>query len=180
MIIEEMSGFRLNRKLYSFDPNRMFSKTGIRKSLAGFKHTTQSAVDEVEKFAARILSLLPKHSHCVIALHNNTNGNLSVKSFLSGSKYATDAKKVYADQKQDHDDFFLTTDSLLFYQLSAENYNAVWQDNLRVQQDGSLSVYAGEKNICYLNCETEHGKTKQYEEMVTIALKYIDQRRNIK
>jgi len=170
--------FRLQGNVYTFDPNRIFSKTGIEHTLERFKNTSNRATAEVEKFANRILDLLPKEPHCVIALHNNTEGNLSVTSFLPGNQYETDAKKVYADDSQDPDDFFLTTDSLLFEQLAAEKYNTVWQDNLLVQQDGSLSVYFGEKDICYLNCETEHGKTKQYEEMIRVALNHIGQRKD--
>ena len=164
--------FKLKGSLYTFDPNRIFSKQGIAKTLAGFKNVNDLAVREVEKFASKILDLLPEETRCFIALHNNTDGNLSINSFLAGNEYARDAKKVYANEKQDPDDFFLTTDSLLFEQLSAEKYNTILQDNLNVQQDGSLSVYFGEKNICYLNCETEHGKAKQYEEMINAALRY--------
>jgi hypothetical protein len=171
-------GFNLNRRGYTFDPNRIFSRNGIRKTLAGFMNISEMAVNEVEKFASRIISILPQDSYCIIALHNNTDGNLSVNSFLEGNEYETDARQVYANEDQDPDDFFLTTDSLLYEQLSAEKYNIIWQDNLRVQQDGSLSVYAGEKNICYLNCETEHGKSKQYEEMIRTAWQYIDQKKN--
>lgn len=172
--------FRLNGSIYTFDPNRIFSQTGIRHTLSRFNTISDKAVAEVKKFADHILKILPKETFCIVALHNNTDGNLSVNSFLPGNQYENDAKKVYADENQDPDDFFLTTDSLLFDQLSAEKYNIVWQDNLLVQQDGSLSVYSGEKNICYLNCETEHGKVKQYEEMLAAALKYISQRKNSK
>ena len=168
--------FKLDGGFYTVDPNRIFSRNGIRLSLSHFKNISNNAVAEVEKLATRILELLPKEPFTVIALHNNTDGNLSVKSFLPGNEYEKDAQKIYTDDSQDPDDFFLTTDSLLFYQLSAKKYNTVWQDNLRVQQDGSLSVYFGEKNICYLNCETEHRKLQQYEEMITVALKYISQR----
>lgn len=170
--------FRLNKKVFTFDPNRIFSKTGIKRTLARFNSINDNAVEEVNKFAIHILKLIPKESHCVIALHNNNEGGLSIHGFLPGNQYETDAKKVYADDAQDPDDFFLTTDSLLFEQLSAEKYNIVWQDNLLVQQDGSLSVYFGEKNTCYLNCETEHGKISQYAEMLKASLKYIDQRKN--
>lgn len=169
--------FGLQGNVYTFDPNRIFSKTGIEHTLERFKNTSHKAIAEVEKFANHILKLLPKDPHCVIALHNNTEGNLSISSYLPGSQYETDAKKVYVEDNQDPDDFFLTTDSLLFDQLAAEKYNVVWQDNLLVQQDGSLSVYFGEKGICYLNCETEHGKVKQYEEMIRVALKYIGQKK---
>jgi hypothetical protein len=168
--------FKLLGSVYIFDPNRIFSKKGIEHTLERFKNISDKAITEVEKFSNHILKLLPKETQCVIALHNNTEGNLSVSSYLPGSQYETDAKKVKVENSQDPDDFFLTTDSLLFDQLSAEKYNVVWQDNLLVQQDGSLSVYFGEKGICYLNCETEHGKVKQYEDMIGTALKYIDQR----
>jgi hypothetical protein len=168
--------FRLNNSVFTFDPNRIFSQTGIENTLTRFKKISDEAMEEVKNFANHILELLPKEPHCVIALHNNTDGDLSVNSFLPGNQYETDAKNVYADKKQDPDDFFLTTDSVLFHQLSAEKYNMVLQDNLLVQQDGSLSVYFGEKNIRYLNCETEHGKTRQYEEMLNAALKYLGQK----
>jgi hypothetical protein len=169
--------FQLDKKIFVFDPNRIFSKTGIGRSLARFNSINDKAVEEVNKFAIHILKLIPKESHCVIALHNNNEGGLSINSFLRGNQYEIDAKKVYADDAQDPDDFFLTTDSLLFEQLSAEKYNIVWLDNLRARQDGSLSVYFGEKNTRYLNCETEHGKTSQYAEMLQAVLKHIDQRK---
>ncbi|MGZ8541024.1 MAG: hypothetical protein ACXWV6_10285, partial [Chitinophagaceae bacterium] len=170
--------FRLDKKVFTFDPNRIFSKTGIERTLARFNSINDKAVQEVNKFAIHILKLVPKESNCVIALHNNDEGGLSIHGFLPGNQYEADAKKVYANDAQDPDNFFLTTDSLLFEQLSAEKYNIVWQDNLRVQQDGSLSVYFGEKNTCYLNCETEHGKIRQYADMLKASLKFIDQRKN--
>ncbi len=169
--------FRLGSNYYTFDPNRIFSQVGIRQTLNRYESINNKAVEEVEKFANHILKLLPKEPFCVIALHNNIEGGFSVNSFLPGGEYETDAKKVYAGEMKDPDDFFLTTDSLLFHQLSSEKYNTVWQDNLLALQDGSLSVYFGEKNICYLNCETQFGKIKQYEEMLTVALKYTGQNR---
>lgn len=169
--------FRLEGSYYTFDPNRIFSKAGIRQTLKRFNKTINNkAASEVEKFATRIINLFPKGTDCIIALHNNKEGGFSVSSYLTGEEYGTDAKKVYANESHDPDDFFLTTDSLLFHQLSLEKYNTVWQDNLLVRQDGSLSVYFGEKNFCYLNCETQFGKIKQYEEMLNIALKYIETR----
>ena len=169
--------FRLGISFYTFDPNRIFSQNGIRQALKGPNPISNKAIEEVEKFANHLLKLLTKEPYCIIALHNNTEGGFSVNSFLPGGEFETDARKVYTGEDQDPDDFFLTPDSILFHQLSSEKYNTVWQDNLRVQQDGSLSVYFGEKNICYLNCETEPGKLSQYKKMITVALKYIGQNR---
>ncbi len=166
--------FRLDGSYYTFDPNRIFSKVGIRQTLKRFKIINNKAFREVEKFAARILKLFPGELNCVIALHNNNKGGFSVNSYLPGSEYGTDAQKISVNESDEPDDFFLTTDSLLFQELSLAKYNTVWQDNLLMRQDGSLSVYCGEKKICYLNCETQFGKAKKYEEMLAAALKYIE------
>jgi hypothetical protein len=76
---------------------------------------------------------------------------------------------------QDPDDFFLTTDSLLFHRLAAKKYNAILQHNQRAKQDGSLSVYFGRKKIRYLNCETQHGKAGQFKEMMETAIQCLNE-----
>ena len=160
---------------YAFDPNRMFSRKGIIATLkdqGGYMNN--AAIEEIEKFAARVLQLVPENPSCIIALHNNGNGNFSVTSYLPGNDREKDARLVYADPRQDIDDIFLTTDSLLYTQLAAKKYNSIWQDNVNVRQDGSLSVYCGEKGIRYLNCETQHGKTALYLEMLKVATTYIE------
>ena len=162
--------FSLDQRSFTFDPNRMFSKIGIQKTLQSFGRTSDKAINEVDKFAKRILQLFPKGFNCAIALHDNTDGGYSVKHYQPGSQYGNDARLVSTDSSQDPDDFFLTTDSLLFHQLSAKKYNTILQHNQRAKQDGSLSVYFGKKNIRYLNCETQHGKTGQFKEMMTTAI----------
>lgn len=164
--------FRYRNKNYSIDPNRIFSRTGISKTLQPGKINSK-LIDEVEIFASCILKLIPAETRFVIALHNNTDGNLSVSEYLRGSKREKDAKEVFVAAGEDPNDFFLTTDSLFFRHLSAGNFNSVLQDDKTVDQDGSLSVYFGGKNISYLNCETEHGKLVQYEKMIATALEFI-------
>lgn len=168
--------FRIKDQSYTVDPNRIFSRQGIERTLARSKNSSPEAIAEVEKLASRLLSLIPNENTCVIALHNNTEGRLSIQSYMPGNEFAADAQEVFANHSKDPDDFFLTTDSLLFQQLSALEYNMVLQDNARVQQDGSLSVYFGEKNLCYLNCETEHGKLAIYNEMLLAALQMIEEK----
>ena len=174
--------FSLKHQQYTFDPNRMFSRKGIEATLARFKtsgNSNPAAVEEVEKFAKAVLSLIPAENICVIALHNNTEGRLSIQSYMPGQEYGGDAQEVFANHNKDPDDFFLTTDSLLFRQVSSEQYNSVLQDNKGVQQDGSLSVYFGEKNLCYLNCETEHGKLDTYNDMLSAVVSYIEERKHL-
>lgn len=165
--------FKLNGNYFAFDPNRIFSRTGIIQTLRTFGPITNKAIDELGKFADRILELLPPPPTCVIALHNNFDGKFSITSYEPGEERERDAKTVYLKPKQDPDDLFLTTDSAFFSFLIKEKYNAVLQNNTTAFRDGSLSVYCGERNICYLNCETEHGKMKKYSEMITVATRFI-------
>lgn len=160
---------------YSFDPNRIFSSTGIKYTLKSNGKINPLAIAEVEKFASHILELIPDSASCVIALHNNTQGNYSIKSYQRGGNMQTDAIRVYADSWQDIDDIALTTDEKLFTKMSGFGYNSILQDNIKVTKDGSLSVYYGEQNRRYINIETEFGKTAQYKEMLSKLLYALDE-----
>ena len=166
--------FRLRNQTYTFDPNRIFSREGVRSTLSELGRISAPAVDEVERFGKRIVQLIPAEPRFVIALHNNTDGHFSVHSYRSGSNRSRDAKAVSYNAKQDPDDLFLTTDEKLYTQLAALDYNVILQDNEHAKKDGSLSVYCGERGIRYLNCETEHGRTGQYFEMILAALDAIE------
>ena len=158
--------FSLRGVLYSFDPNRIFSRTGIEQTLKENGRISLLAIEEVEKFGQRLLQLIPDNISCVIALHNNTENAYSVKSYLSGGDRHKDAKQVYADSLQDADDIIFTTDPSLFEEMASLGYNCILQNNEKVRRDGSLSVYYGEQNRRYVNIETQHGKTDQYQEML--------------
>lgn len=165
--------FRLKGIRYSFDPNRMFSRIGIEQTLRDNRKISNAAIEEVDKFAHRLLEMIPDSTSCIIALHNNTEEAFSVKSYLPGSDRQFDAKAVYADSLQDVDDIVFTTDSLLYQKMADNNYNSIWQDNVNVRKDGSLSVYCGERNQRYINIETQHGKVKQYMEMLEKLLNIL-------
>jgi len=109
--------FKMGGVSYLFDPNRIFSRHGITLTLGGFGRISNKAVDEVEKFANRILKFLPTAPVCVIALHNNSDGKFSVTSYLKGNERERDAKAIYVSPDEDPDDLFLTTDSLLYRNL---------------------------------------------------------------
>ncbi len=167
--------FTFKGAVYTFDPNRIFSKKGIELTLKGNGKSSPLAILEVEKFAAHLLQLIPDSISCVIALHNNTDGNYSVKSYEAGGSRHTDAKDVYADNWQDVDDIALTTDENLFTKMSTLGYNSILQDNIKANKDGSLSVYYGELNRRYINIETQFGKTTQYKEMLGKLLFILDE-----
>ena len=158
--------FKLGKYFYEIDPNTIFSVEGIKMSMEQLGRTSNKAVREVEKLGQRITQLIPKGARCIIALHNNTPDFYSVSEYAPGNKRAVDSKKIYINDEQDADDFFLTTDNDLYEKLADKGYNTVLQDNKHCIDDGSLSVYCGKKNIRYVNCETEHGKTGQYYQMM--------------
>jgi len=158
--------FKLGKYFFTVDPNTIFSEKGIKKSLEELGRTSGKAVDEVEKLGQRIIQLIPKKTICIISLHNNTPDLFSVMEYTAGNKRSVDSKKVYINTEQDVDDFFLTTDNKLYEKLADKGFNTILQDNKNCTDDGSLSVYCGRKNIRYVNCETEHGKTEQYNEML--------------
>ncbi|MFN8253189.1 MAG: hypothetical protein U0V75_15070 [Ferruginibacter sp.] len=160
---------------YTFDPNRIFSRKGIELTLKSKGRITAEVVTEVEKFATKILQQIPDTATCIIALHNNTDGDYSVKTYQPGGNRQADAKRVYADSWQDIDDITLTTDETLFTRMSGFGYNSILQDNMKVLKDGSLSVYYGEQNKRYINIETQHGKTGQYKEMLSKLLYVLDE-----
>jgi len=169
--------FRLGQYFYKVDPNRIFSKEGIKKSLEQLGRSTPRAVDEIEKLGQRIIELMPGETKCVIALHNNTPGFFSVTEYAPGNKRSVESKKVYINPEEDTDDFFLTTDEDLYEKLADKGYNTILQDNQNCTEDGSLSVYCGKRNIRYVNCETEHGKSDQYHQMMKALLVVLDSKK---
>ncbi|MBI3137578.1 MAG: hypothetical protein HYZ15_03230 [Sphingobacteriales bacterium] len=167
--------FRLNGVMYGFDPNRIFSKTGIEQTMRDNKRINKAALLEIEKFGQKLLSLIPDTARIVVALHNNTNDLFSIKSYVPGGVRQKDAKAVYYNEAQDVDDITLTTDSLVYQVMAGAGYNAIWQDNAKAKKDGSLSVYCGDYGRRYINIETEHGKVDQYREMFEKLVAYLQQ-----
>ena len=157
--------FNIDGKEYAFDPNRMFSRNGIVHTLIRTKRISNKAIEEISAFAAVFLQQIPANRQMVIALHNNTPGRLSVDSYFDAGDNVTDAREATRNSSHDPDDFILTTDSTIYERLK-KKFNIVWQDNLKARQDGSLSVYFGERGVSYINCETEHGHVQEFRKMI--------------
>ncbi len=152
--------FTLNRKKYSVDPNRIFTDTGIRKSLKPYSPEAHKAV---QGLAAELLKHI--RGRAIVALHNNTNGSYSIKSYQPGGQYARDASQVHVNPAHDPDDFFFVTKQWVFDLLKSGNYNVALQSG-RVTDDGSLSVYCARQGIIYVNVEAESGHSSQQTQML--------------
>ncbi len=169
---KRMIEFTSGNQLFKFDPNRMFSTRGIIETLIKNNNFSPDAVQQVNAFADKFLSLLPRHD-LLIALHNNDEGNLTVHSFSTSGTFRIDARHVRVHPGQDQDNFYLVTDSTL-HRILGGKYNSVLQHNQRATDDGSLSVFYGRRNLKYINIEVQHGKSVEQLQMIQFAMNALE------
>lgn len=166
--------FTLEGNAYQFDPNRMFTNTGRMATLKKFGRVSPAAAENIRLLAEYFTRTYIDSSRLVIALHNNTNdGGLTIKSYAKGGDYANEAAEVYINPNEDPDDFVYTTTRQAFEFFKEQQLNVLLQQNQGVTDDGSLSVYAAQKGIDYINIEAEHGRTAQQKKMLEAAFAYI-------
>ena len=152
---------------YSFDPNRIFTPKGRKATLIDGKNYTDSAQKTVAQFAKDILFEL-KDKKIIIAMHNNTDQNYSIQSYLPDSSEAVNTQELYINPDMDPDDFIYTTVPKFYRALVRKGINVILQDNQNFLDDGSLSVYCGINDIEYINIETEHSHLEKQLELMAI------------
>lgn len=167
--------FKLKGKKYSVDPNRIFTKKGRKKSLKDGGKYSRKANRIVKNLALQIVGRLPK-GYTVVALHNNTDVEYSIKSYMPGGDEAQNTKSLFINEEMDPDDFIYTTDEYFFDALKTKGINVILQDNEFFVNDGSLSVYCGKKNIPYLNIETQKGHFNEQMDLMEIVVQLIQSR----
>lgn len=165
--------FRLDGKAHQFDPNRMFTPLGAEQSLKLLGDYTPAALEAVLQLSDTLLSLLPD-SLPLIAVHNNTENAYSLLSYFPGGAFANEAADVFRNAEMDPDDFVLTTDSALFYQLKEQRINVVLQHNDGAQDDGSLGFLWGKMGRSYTNVEAQYGHGPQQTRMIEAVLEGLD------
>ena len=138
--------FHLQHERYEFDPNRIFTDTGIKKTLSAFGHYSPEAHAEVKALAQKITSLLPEGK--IIAVHNNND--YSIKEYLPGESLHHDAGKLHIDSARFYRNFYLATQHDDFIRLKNLRYNVILQAKAATD-DGSLSVYLAHRD--YVNVE---------------------------
>ena len=138
--------FYLAHKRYEFDPNRIFSHRGIKKTLLRYSRYSPEAHAQVKKLADKIKKLLPKGK--VIAVHNNRS--YSMKNYLPGKGLAKDAHRLHYNKHKNYRNFYLVTRRRDFIRLKRLQYNSVLQRS-RATDDGSLSIYLSKRQ--YINVE---------------------------
>ena len=168
--------FTVEGERYAFDPNRIFSDTGIRQTLAAESRWSELAHHAVKKFAVRYLEHFGlDREPVVIALHNTVDGTYSACSYLPGAEHAPAAAAVHLSERRSKFDFFYTTDPRFLEYLKKRDFNVVLQDHAAVPEDGSLSVHFAKMGIPYVNIEAEMGHLNAQIDMVRAVREMLDE-----
>lgn len=154
--------FNLNGKHCEFDPNRIFTDVGIKKTLSDHGDYSVQSHAAVKKFADKIKSLIPRGK--VIAVHNNHD--YSIKEYLPGHSYENDASALHLDKNTFYRNFYLVTQHADFERLKNLNFNIVLQIE-HATNDGSLSVFMAKKD--YVNVEAGYGQLASQIKMLKYA-----------
>lgn len=168
---DRLIAFTLDGTRYRFDPNRMFTDAGARRTLEREGAFSEAALEVVRTFADQVLAEYDlARGGAVVTVHNNTDQNYQATDYAPGGVYEQEAEAVHLEPGTDPDDFFFVTDRRFFDEAQAAGYNAVLQDNAQATDDGSLSVYCGREGIPYINVEAQHGhRTAQIQMLELIS-----------
>ncbi len=164
--------FKFGTKRYTVDPNRIYTPAGRKATLTRFNSYDRFAAEAVKAFADTFLRNYIDGKKFVVALHNNTAGGLSIRSYTRGQPEAKNASRVFINPEMDVDDFVLTTKAAVFEHMKANGINTVLQSR-RPVDDGSLSVYAAKNGIAYINVEAEHGRFEEQLYMLELLCAFI-------
>lgn len=154
--------FRLDHQRYEFDPNRIFTDVGIRKTLSQFGTYSPQAHREVKKLAMVIKSQLPAGK--IIAVHNNKS--YSFKDYLPGHPMSRDAHALAFCDRTHYRNFFLVTKKHDYLRLKRLQFNSVLQAT-SATDDGSLSVYLAHRD--YINVEAGYHQLQAQIKMLKSA-----------
>ena len=147
--------FHMDSARYEFDPNRIFTDAGIKKTLTQFGNYSERAHQEVKRLAEQIKAHLPTGK--IIAVHNN-NKSYSFKEYLPKQKLASDARALHFQDQMQYRNFFLVTTKADFLRLKDLQFNSILQVK-HPEDDGSLSVFMS--NHRYINVEAGYDQLKQ-------------------
>lgn len=156
---------------YRYDPNRIFTVEGVRATLRLYNgEAPPPVVDRLTAIADSVLTRITPTGRdgVIIALHNNTEGALSVHSFVA----SPDAAEVHVAPGADPDDFIFVTRRPDFEFFRSRGRNVVLQGP-GVRDDGSLSVRCQRLGIPYINVEAQHGRQREQERMLLEAYTHI-------
>jgi len=168
---ERLISYEMKGKDYLFDPNRIFSKIGIKSTLAKYNKSIPIEVENgIALFADSLLATMKINNtkSYIVAIHNNTNNDFSILSY----KNSNDADEVYVNSSTDIDNFFIVTAKTDFDYFKVNKRNVVLQSKNAID-DGSLSIYCQKNKLNYINVEVQHGQKEEQVKMIQEAYSLI-------
>lgn len=165
--------FNVKQKVFTIDPNRIFTSKGRKATLIKNSSFSKAAEKVAKKLADSILYSLVQPK-LVVAMHNNTEAEYSINSYLQGGSEADNTEEVYINPNMDADDFVYTTIPKIFQFFKEKQINVILQKQKGFVNDGSLSAYCTFKKIDYLNVEAQAGHTTEQLQMLTVVKEIIN------
>lgn len=158
---------------YQIDPNKIYSSYGVMEGLEFYGAVNDEVSASLNTAAEMILNFYnPGEPDYIFTLHNNTDGAFGINSYLKGHELELVADSLHINFNMDPDDLILVTDLKLFNALKKEDVNVVLQSR-DAADDGSLSLYAMQNKIPYINVEVQHGHQLQNLQLIEIAVKAL-------
>jgi hypothetical protein len=148
--------FSKGKKVHSIDPNRIYTEMGRDSTLADKKKMVDSlALVKTSYLATRLLQKF-QIAQAIVSVHNNTPDEYSILSYLPEGDEAKNTGQLYINENMDPDDFIYTTSPFVFEAAKNDSINVILQSTENFVDDGSLSIYCGERKLPYVNIETEY------------------------
>ncbi len=167
--------FRKSNQEVWFDPNRIFTTTGLRKNLQF--HNNGAIADweqDIQSFSDTLISFIQANrtSPYIVAVHNNSDENFSILSY----QHTAEASDIFINPEEDIDNFILVTRPQDFAFFKRNNVNTALLADSLYEDDGSLSVFCLQNNIPYINIEVEHGNKQKQILLLTLTHNLLAQK----
>ncbi|MFK8043905.1 MAG: hypothetical protein AB8B72_00315, partial [Crocinitomicaceae bacterium] len=108
--------FNVGNRSFSVDPNRIYTKKGRRRTIKSWRPLMSKGIKVAAKLANTILDLIKPYK-TIVTMHNNTDVEYSIKSYLPGGGEAKNTADIHISDKWDPDDFVYTTSIDFFHHL---------------------------------------------------------------
>lgn len=163
--------FTVDDITYQTDPNSIYTDEGIPIGLEKYGVSDEAAIARMKNTGKTIMKTY-NHDKTgyIFTLHNNADGGFGIQSYLPENELGSTADSVHVNYEMDEDDMILVTELKLFNLLKKENVNVVLQSQEAVD-DGSLSIYAMQQHIPYINVEVQHGHLDENLRLIQLGVK---------
>ncbi|WP_235324543.1 hypothetical protein [Pedobacter lusitanus] len=156
---------------YQTDPNSIYTDEGLPLGLAKYGASSEPVIAELKNTGKIIMKTYNQNRPgYIFTLHNNADGGFGIQSYLPENELGSTADSVHVNYEMDEDDMILVTELKLFNLLKKEDVNVVLQSQEAVD-DGSLSIYAMQNKIPYINVEVQHGHQDENLRLIQMGVK---------